>query len=157
MKRNVAWLLALALGFSVLAMPVARVRAEGDAPGTDKKEGDKKGRKGGGFNLMKVETIQEKLGTGEGMTLTDEQKTKINTLRDGLQKKWEEKMAAAKEKMDAAADDAAKKAARKEAMGDFKPMEEYKTGLKGILSDGQFIKVFPAKTEEAKSEAKKSE
>lgn len=154
MKRNV-FLWSFVLGLCVLAAPVMKVRAEGEG---DKKEA-KKARKGGGFNLMLVETIQEKLGTGEGMVLTDDQKTKINTLREELKKKFDEKMAAGKEKLEGAKTPEERKAAYKEVMGDFKANDEYKTGLKGILSEAQFTKLFEGMKEghEKKSEEPKKE
>jgi len=168
MKIAKVWSWVAVLGAAVLLAPVTRMAAEeGAAP--EKKEEKGEGRRGnrGGFNLYTVETIQEKLGTGEGMALSDEQKTKINTLRDELKKKMEDKLVAAKEKIDAAQDEAAKKAARREAMGDFKMLDEFKNGLKGILSEGQFGKLYAAKTgehktgehktEEAKTEAPKDE
>ncbi|MCW8129194.1 MAG: hypothetical protein KIS92_02310 [Planctomycetota bacterium] len=150
MKRNV-WVWGLVLGLCVLAAPVMKVRAEGEG---DKKEARKARKGGGGFNLMLVDTIQEKLGTGEGMVLTEDQKTKINALREDLKKKFDEKMAAGKEKIDGAKTPEERKAAYKEVMGDFKANEEYKTGLKGILSEAQFTKLFEGAKEEKKEEKK---
>lgn len=153
------WAVAGLLALALCALPGLRAeegmggeggpKPEGEA----KPEGDKPKAEGQGFNLATVETIQAKLGDDK---LTDEQKTKIEALREQLKAKWEElrgkeEVKAAMDKMKEAAEKKDRdglKAAREElqkATGGFQLIGEYRKGLGEILTQEQVDKAIPAR------------
>lgn len=138
-----------------------------------KPEANNKGRTG--LNILKVETIEKKLG--KDLALKPDQKKKVEAAREEIAKKWEEikakpDYAAAKEavkkaqaKAKEAKDAEAKKAARKEVaaankkvkeiMGGFSAVADFKKALAGILSEKQMAKLYPPRKKKEAAKGKK--